>query len=119
MIDIAKQDKRKEIEQSLWNTWHCQSRVYTHENRLYATYCKNRFCTNCLGIRKADIINRYHPVLKHWKDAHFVTLTVKSCPKYMLNTMIEKCIEGLQLIIDRCRKRAERGKGKRLSGYVL
>lgn len=110
------QNHRADIANSLWNTWYCQSKVYTHEGRLYSDYCKNRFCTSCLGIRKADIINRYYPVLRNWQDAHFVTLTVKACTKKQLNERIEKCIEGFQLIIDRCRQRANRGKGKKLIG---
>lgn len=117
LIEIAKQDGRDEIVKSLWNTWHCQNKVYTHEGKLYfGKYCKNRFCRNCLGIRKAELINKYHPVLKNWTDAHFVTITVKSCSKKMLPVMLRKCLQGLNRIIDKYEKRAARGKGKKLMG---
>ncbi len=116
MIDVAKAEGRQGILKSLWNTYHCGSKAYTFENRYYTKYCKNRFCTTCLGIRKAEMIRLYYSIIKEWKDPHFVTLTVKAQPKYMLNTMFEKCIEGLQLIIDRNRKKFERGTGIKLMG---
>lgn len=114
MKDIAEKDGRGDVVKSLWNTYHCQNKVYTYEGRLYCSYCKNRFCTTCLGIRKAEIIRKYYPVLKEWEDAHFVTLTVKSCTKRDLNLMMKKCKEGLQKVIDRNRKHVERGKGRKL-----
>lgn len=117
LIDIAKKDGRYDIVKSLWNTWHCQNIVYTHEGRLYTgKYCKNRFCRNCLGIRKAELINKYYPVLKEWGGAYFVTLTVKSCYKNMLPVMLKKCLQGLERIVDKYEKREARGKGKKLMG---
>lgn len=117
LIDIAKQDGRDDIRKSLWNSWHCQNKVYTQEGRLYTgKYCKNRFCRNCLGIRKAELINKYHPVLKEWKDAHFVTLTVRAVPKKRIREVFEACIRGLNRIIERHEKQAARGKGKKLMG---
>lgn len=114
MIDIAKEKGRKDIEQSLWNTWHCQNVLYTHDGRLYGKYCKNRFCTACLSIRKAQLINSYYPVLKDWQDAHFVTLTVKACYMNMLPLTLRKCLQGLKRIINRYNKQHQRGKGKKL-----
>lgn len=116
MIDIAKQDGRTDIQKSLWNTYHCLERAYTSEGRLYGKYCRNRFCMNCLGIRKAEMINAYYPVLRDWQDAYFVTLTVKACPKKELHVILRKCIKGLERIVDKYEKRQQRGKGKKLIG---
>jgi hypothetical protein len=85
LIDVAEGKRRnKEHIQAYWNTWHCQNILFTSEGRVYADYCKNRFCPVCCGIRKARLINQYLPVLKEWEDAHFLTLTLKSIPASQL-----------------------------------
>lgn len=114
MVDIAKREGREDIEQILWNTWHCQRKLYTYEGKVYGKYCKNRHCTVCQSNRKAEMINRYYPVLKNWKEAQFLTLTIKSCPKKWLNGRLRKCLEGLNRITDKYDKRAKRGKGRKL-----
>lgn len=117
LIDLAKNDGRLDLQKSLWNSWYCLNKVYTHNGKLYTgKYCKNRFCRNCLGIRKAELINKYHPILRDWEDPHFVTLTVKAFPKKMLRIMLQKCVQGLSQIIDKYEKRAARGNGEPLKG---
>lgn len=116
MIEIAEKEGRPEILKSLWNTYYCQDRVYTHEGRLYGKYCMNRFCTTCLGIRKAEMINTYYPILKNWGNAYMVTLTIKSIPKKDLIRILRHCIKGLTRIIDKYEKREARGTGKKLIG---
>lgn len=116
MVGIAEKDNRRDLVNSLWNTYNCQNKVYIHDGRLYSKYCKNRFCTTCLGIRKAEMINSYYPVLKEWKDAQLVTLTIKSVYKNELNKLMRKCLQGLSLILDRCDKRHQRGKGIKVMG---
>lgn len=116
MIDIAKREGRTDMQKSLWNTYRCLDKVNTNDGKLYGKYCKNRFCMNCLGVRKAEMINTYYPVLSKWKNAHFVTLTVKACPKKELKIVLRKCIEGLNRIVDKYEKREERGKDKKLMG---
>lgn len=98
MVDIAKKEGRKDIEQILWNTWHCNKKLITHEGRVYGKYCKNRHCTICQSNRKAEMINRYYPVLKHWTGAQFLTLTIKACPKQFLKNRLKKFIQGLERI---------------------
>jgi hypothetical protein len=63
LVDVAREKEHFERLQTYWNTYHCQSRIYTADGRLYGKYCKNRCCLICLSIRKADIINRYLPIL--------------------------------------------------------
>lgn len=116
MIDIAKQEGRRDIQISLWNTYYCQHTVYTSENRLYSSYCKNRFCTTCLGNRKAELIRKYSPVIANWPAPHFVTLTVKACTKNQLSKLLQLCIKSLSTIIDKHEHRHIRGKGNKLVG---
>lgn len=116
LADIARKSGREDLRLMFWNTWHCQNKVSTHDGKLFSKYCKNRFCTVCQSIRKAEMINKYYPVLQSWQDAQFLTLTVKACSKNMLNTMLRKCLQGINRIIDKYDKRAYRGKGKKLIG---
>ena len=63
LIDIAKRKKDDTLLNSFWNTYRCQEIIITHDKKIYGKYCKNRYCTICLGIRKAEIINKYLPEL--------------------------------------------------------
>lgn len=76
LIDIAKKKGDTKFLQALWNTYHCQEKLFTSNGRMYGQYCKNRFCTICSSIRKAEIMNKYLPELREWEDPYFVTLTV-------------------------------------------
>lgn len=101
----------------LWNTFHCQSRIRSANGRLYGNYCKNRCCLLCLGIRKADIINEYLPILKRWEEPYFVTLTVKAQPAKNLNKWIEKgMVLGFPRIVNRYKMKCKRGTGILLTG---
>src|SRR5450631_3241280 len=76
LIDVTQNNNTPLRKKGYWNTYHCQSKVYTVGGRLYGKYCKNRFCTLCCSIRKAEITNRYLPVIQSWPDPYFVTLTI-------------------------------------------
>ena len=116
LIDVAKEKGDYDRTQAYWNTYHCQNTMYSVGDKLHGKYCKNRFCTVCLAIRKADTINRYYPELKTWKDAHFVTLTVKAVKEKSLKKWIDGMMKAFNLIKQRCNKRHQRGKGIKLIG---
>ncbi len=116
LVDVAKEKGEPERAQAYWNAYHCQRKVIVTDNKLYAKYCKNRFCTMCCAIRKADTINRYYPTISQWDDVHFVTLTVKACKADNLNRWIYGMNKAFKLIHNRCKKRHQRGKGIKLIG---
>lgn len=116
LIDIAKEDERPDLATSFWNTFYCQDKIYSTDGRIYGKYCKNRFCTICLGIRKAEMINRYYPVMKHWNEPQFVTITIKSVSEIHLKSRMDGMLRGLNKIVDKNRKKAERGNGIKLMG---
>lgn len=116
LIEISEKKEAYETVKSLWNTYHCQNRIYSYQDRLYGQYCKNRFCTLCCSIRKADIINRYFPIISKWEQPYFVTLTVKSINKDRLPSVIKKMLIGFERIKDRYRKRSQRGGNFRMIG---
>jgi len=116
LVDVANAKGEPERAKSYWNTYYCQSKIVSVDDKLYGDYCKNRFCTICLAIRKADIINRYYPVLKEWENPYFVTLTVKATPHTKLKKWIDAMYRAFKLIKDTCNKRYQRGKGIKLIG---
>lgn len=116
LVDIAKSKGDQERVQQYWNTFHCQSKLKGSGDTLHGDYCKNRFCTVCLANRKAENINKYYPVLKTWKDPHFVTLTIRSIKAHKLKKWMDGMIRAFQLIKDRCKKRHQRGKGIKIMG---
>ena len=116
LIDVTKKKGEPERQQMYWNAYHCQTKIISSENKLYGNYCKNRFCTICSAIRKADIINRYYPTLKEWKNTHFVTLTVKAIKEKNLNKWVSGMNRAFNIIKNRCKKRHQRGTGIQLIG---
>ena len=58
LIDVALENNESDWAKKYWNTWHCQNYITTYEGKGYGYYCKNRFCSICVGIRKAEIINK-------------------------------------------------------------
>lgn len=117
LVDVVKKKGNLEREKSYWNTYHCQNKIITSEGKLYGKYCKNRFCTLCSGIRKAEIINKYFPVIATWEQPYFVTLTVKAVSAKRLNEVIKNgLIRGFKRIIGKYKKRSQREKSIKLIG---
>ena len=116
LIDVAKAKGEPQRVQAYWNAYHCQSKIISSNNKLYGNYCKNRFCTVCCAIRKAEIINKYYPILKQWENPYFVTLTVKAIKAKNLNKWVFGMNKAFSIIKDRCKKRHQRGKGIKLIG---
>lgn len=116
LIKIAEENGDPELEKAYWNTYYCQQNLISVDGRFYGKYCKNRFCSLCCSIRKAEMINKYYPILKQWQEPYFLTLTVKSCNASNLNRYIKKFIQGIQRINAKHRKRFQRGKGIKLVG---
>lgn len=116
LIDVVKEKGEEERLQPYWNAYHCQSTLTTSPNRMYGNYCKTRFCTICLSIRKADIINRYYPVIQQWEEPYFVTLTVKAVTAEKLDLWIKSMKVAFKRMKDRCNKRHQREKGVKLVG---
>lgn len=116
LIDIAGSKGLASQQKSYWNTYYCQNKLLTSDGRFYGKYCKNRYCTLCCSIRKADIVNRYLPVIKLWPKPYFVTLTVKAIPLRTLHKVMQKMIQGIRRIIQKYRKRSQRNRGKKLLG---
>lgn len=114
LIDVATKKGEQDRIKAYWNTYHCQTNIVSARGGLYGNYCKNRFCTLCAGIRKAEIINKYLPVIETWKDPYFVTLTAKAVPACKLKSRIDKMLLSIQKLLSRNKKRHERGKGIRL-----
>lgn len=116
LIEIAEKLKNESLRRSFWNTYNCQKTIITHGGRAYSKYCKNRYCLVCLGIRKAELINKYYPVLKNWEDPKFVTLTIRSVTAKKLPMIMKNMNRAFRMIIDRNRQRYKRGKGIKLMG---
>ena len=108
MIDVAREYGDTEFIQPYWNTYHCQSKLITHNGRSYTDYCKNRWCTTCAGIRKAYILNRYYPTISQWPEPHLLTLTLKAVNAKELPKTIKEMKKCFSKIINRQRKRNQR-----------
>lgn len=116
LIEVVDISGPKGEKQGYWNTYHCQNKINSANGKLYGKYCKNRFCTLCCSIRKADIINRYLPIMKTWASPYLVTLTIRAVKATELRKFMKAMIRGFGILRERYKKRNQRGKGKRLIG---
>lgn len=116
LVDVSKAKKKPINEKSYWNTYHCQNKVTSSGGLLFGSYCKNRFCTLCLSIRKAEIINKYLPVIQTWEEPYFTTLTIRSCSARNLKKMTDGMIRAFTRIKSTQKKRHQRGTGIQLIG---
>ena len=116
LIEAVEKKGETERKQGYWNTYHCQNTVVSHNGRIYGKYCKNRHCTLCCSIRKAEIINRYLPVIQTWEDPYFITLTVRAVPARKLETWLKGFKKAFRRIREKYKKRNQRGKGLKLVG---
>jgi len=116
LVDVARRKGNIEQVQKYWNTYHCLTKLYESGNRLHGDYCKNRICSLCCAIRKAELINKYLPILSNWNGCYFVTLTIKAIPAKKLTRYVKGLLKVFAQIIQKYRKRNERGNGIRLQG---
>ena len=111
LIDIAKEKGADDRFKAYWNTYHCQSNLISADKRFFGRYCKNRFCNICNSIRKAELINKYFPIIKTWKESKFMTLTVRAVSGNQLYKRVRTIKKKFAQIIDLLNKRHQRGKG--------
>lgn len=119
IIDIALEKGDVKMTKSLWNAYHCQDILTVSNGRVYAKYCKNRYCTECCAIRKAEMINKYYLTLALWNDAYLVILTIKACKESKLRSLVNDMCRGFKQMIERCKKWHQRGRGIKLHGVIL
>jgi hypothetical protein len=116
LIDIDKEKGKGKKSKTLWNTYHCQNRLYYSEGRTFGKYCKNRACPLCLSIRKAVLINKYLPIIKEWKQPYYIVLTAKAVSAKHLAKRVAQMINRFQRIKNRIKTRHARGNGPKLIG---
>jgi hypothetical protein len=116
LVDVAKEKGEREWVKRYWNTWHCQNRVQTANGKLFGKYCKNRICTVCCGIRKAEIIHKYYDTVSQWESPHLVTITVKSVSAGLLKSRMKEMLKAFQKIVKKYSKWYSRGKSIKLIG---
>jgi len=116
LVDVAKKKGADDRVKQYWNSWHCANKVRTAKGRIYTHYCKNRCCTVCCAIRKAEMINKYLETISTWSEPQLVTLTLKSVPAKKLRPVMQNMLKCLRLIINKQKKRDQRGTGKKLVG---
>jgi plasmid rolling circle replication initiator protein Rep len=54
--------------------------------------------------------------MKDWEEPYFITLTVKACKAHQLKKYINSLLKTFQKIVEKHRKRYQRGKGLKLVG---
>jgi hypothetical protein len=116
LIDVATKRGATDRIKAYWNTYYCQNKITTANGKIHTTYCKNRFCSYCCGVRKADLIHNYLPIVQSWQEPYFLTLTVKAVPAYQLPATIKEMNRVFRLIKAKHYKRSQRGTGKELIG---
>ena len=110
MILIATEKKEDQFLPSLWNIYRCQSKVHVSNGRIYGKYCGSHVCSVCNANRKAEMIEKYYPIIDEWTDTYHVVLTSKSVSYKHLKKHIDETFETFKKIKDLHRKQFQRGK---------
>lgn len=110
--------KKGEIErfESYKNTYNCLNHLYTANGRMFGTYCKNKFCEVCLGIRRMKVGGAYYPELCTWPAPFFTTLTALAVPAERLSERFDLMMEIFETLKDRYKKRVQRGTAIKFKG---
>ena len=116
LIEVAKETGARSMEKAYRNAWYCQNVITTADNRMHAPLCKQRSCTYCCGVRKAELINKYFPVIRQWEKVYFLTLTTPSVPAAEIKATFKKMHRLFRLINAKLRKRAQRGTANMVMG---
>jgi len=116
LVDVAKNENEPDWVKRYWNAYHCQSELTEVEGYLHSTFCKTRYCTVCLAIRKAELINKYLPEIQTWKEPHFVTLTCKAVKAPYLNKRVFDVKRAFKKIHTKLKTRHARGQGIKVIG---
>ncbi len=109
LVDIANDLNDQTFIKKYRNTFYCQNTIVEVDGSLFGNYCKNRFCTICLAIRKAELINKYYPVLSTWENPYLVTLTAKAVEASKLKRRIFDTQRAFKIVLNRLKKRNQRG----------
>lgn len=74
------------------NTLQCGAVLHQEMGRVQGKYCGNRWCLVCNRIRTAKLLQVYRPVMREWKDKHFVTLTPPNVPADKLHGTVREML---------------------------
>lgn len=116
LTEIAKEDENWKWHARFEASLLCQDELTESEHRSYSSYCKQRCCLICLGIRKGQIVNTYLPILEDMADPHFLTLTLVAVKKDELRQRFKDIAKAIRTLIARYKKRHERKKGMKFYG---
>lgn len=114
--EVAKEVGNKSMEKSYRNAWYCQNTIITADDRMYKPLCKNRFCTYCAGVRKAELINKYYPTIQQWPQVYFLTLTTPAVKAKDIKSTFDKMHRIIRTMNAKYRKRAQRGTAEMVMG---
>ena len=114
LIKVAEEKGDLDWLPTYWNTYYCHNEIQTAGDRAYGKYCKNRWCLLCSTNRKAELVNKYQPVLSRWKEPQLLTLTIVAIPVGDLKKWMDGVMVVLRKIQNRLRKRHKRGKGMKI-----
>lgn len=94
------------------HAWNCNNKLYQDGNKVSSRYCNTRVCHICTRIRTAKLMNGYVDQIMSLGDIEFVTLTIPNCSGGDLNTIVDRMLKQIILIIRNFREK----RGIRISG---
>ena len=77
-------------------------------NRKVRSYCNNRYCLICSGLKSAIAFAHYSEIISSWNNKQFLTLTVPNCTADDLEKTVDKMILTVRKINDSYRKKAKK-----------
>jgi len=98
------------LKKAYYRSFTCTHYLVQDGQKVTAKYCNGRWCFVCNRIRCMKLIKGYSPAIEEMEQPVFVTLTHPAVEGDKLKDTIDEMGRGLSRIIQRFRKREQRGK---------
>lgn len=101
-LELMRYVPQSKLYKSYKNTSFCNELLGSNEvNKIYTSYCKNRWCQTCNRIKMAKTINNYIQDIQQMQYKTFVTLTLPTCTAEQLPSQIDRMEKAFRLITNK------------------
>lgn len=104
---------KSELHESYMRSFGCNQIIVVEDGKARTTYCGQRWCYVCNGIRTAKLIQGYEPILAEFKEPMFVTISRPNVRASQLRKECKLYVKLFRKVRDTNRKRGITMRGIR------
>ena len=93
------------LERGYRNAIYCNGTLRQDAGKIVGKYCGNRWCLVCAAIRTARAWTAYKPTLDSWREAQFVTVTIRNIATDDLSLAMDEMLRAFTWVKRTMRER--------------